>query len=77
MTPRTGRLAMVAVLGAAVWLGPLLLLAAVFGPRSALAQVGFFNAKMAVYQGACPVGPNTAIACNDNFCGSSPQVTAK
>jgi hypothetical protein len=33
-----------------------------------------YNAKMAVYIG-CPSSPNSAIACNDNFCGSSPSIT--
>jgi hypothetical protein len=33
-----------------------------------------FDAKLAVYVG-CPSEAGTAIACNDDFCGTSPQVT--
>lgn len=33
-----------------------------------------FNAKLAVYIG-CPAGSGTAVACNDDFCGTAPQVT--
>src|SRR5262249_6893501 len=46
--PSALRLALVAVAGAIVWFGPLLLLAVAFGADSSFAKVGFFNAKMAV-----------------------------
>ncbi len=46
--PSMLRLVFVAVAGAIVWLGPLLLLALVFGSDSSFAKVGFFNARMAV-----------------------------
>jgi reprolysin-like metallo-peptidase family M12B len=41
---------------------------------SGLATVGLcgatFDTKLAVYQGACPTGPGTALVCNDDFCGN-------
>jgi hypothetical protein len=33
-----------------------------------------YNTKMAIYVG-CPGTTNSALACNDNFCGSSSQIT--
>jgi len=29
-----------------------------------------FDSKVAVYQGQCPTGPDTALACNDDACGT-------
>lgn len=33
-----------------------------------------FDARLAAYLG-CPGGPGLTLACNDNFCGSSPQIS--
>jgi hypothetical protein len=33
-----------------------------------------FNARLAAYFG-CPAGSGSALACDDNFCGTSPQIT--
>jgi glucose/arabinose dehydrogenase len=34
-----------------------------------------FNSKVAVYNSACPTGAGQSIACNDDFCGTSAEVT--
>ncbi len=34
-----------------------------------------FNNKVAIYAGACPTGPGTVIACNDNKCDNNAEVS--
>ncbi|MHC4909799.1 MAG: hypothetical protein ACYTF9_08790 [Planctomycetota bacterium] len=34
-----------------------------------------FDTRLAVYVGACPTLPDSAIACDDDFCGTSSEVT--
>ncbi len=34
-----------------------------------------FDTRIAIYNGVCPSGPGTAIAGNDNFCGTASKVT--
>jgi len=34
-----------------------------------------FDAKVAIYGSVCPAGSGLTIACNDDFCGTSPQVS--
>ncbi len=34
-----------------------------------------FDTRLAIYDGNCPVLTNTAIACDDNFCGNASEVT--
>jgi hypothetical protein len=34
-----------------------------------------FNAKVAAYGNNCPSGPGQTLACNDDFCGTSPQIS--
>lgn len=46
--PSTARLLKVVVIGGAIWLGPLLVLLAVFGARNVFTSIALFNSKMAV-----------------------------